>query len=193
MPLRSSCSQNTLGIGRFREGAVFVGEISFAAVELELAVGAEGDHFLGSYCHLEDAGVEIADVDAVTLVVLGGQAQGVGFDPEVDVFGDEDGGDLGRTAVDAQGQGNNAAVGAIDAGTGVLAIAELGLGLVEDEGLSVAAYIERFLNADQAAEEELESLALEGLKSGDPIQAGPGYWEEKHRRLDERLKKTGTR
>ena len=63
----------------------------------------------------------------------------------------------------------------------------------EAEGLSVAAYIERFLKADQAAEEELESLALEGLKSGDPIQAGPGYWEEKHRRLDERLKKTGTR
>src|SRR4051794_24686135 len=31
----------------------------------------------------------------------------------------------------------------------------------EAEGLSVEAYIERFLKADQAAEEELESLALE--------------------------------
>ena len=63
----------------------------------------------------------------------------------------------------------------------------------EAEGLSVPAYVERLLNADQSAEEELESLALEGLNSGAPIDAGPGYWEEKHRRLDERLKKTGTR
>ena len=39
----------------------------------------------------------------------------------------------------------------------------------------------------------LEALAIEGLKSGDPMEIGPGYWEEKHRRLDERLKKTGTR
>jgi hypothetical protein len=63
----------------------------------------------------------------------------------------------------------------------------------EAAGLSVPAYVERLLNADQSAEEELESLALEGLNSGDAIEAGPGYWEEKHRRLDERLKKTGTR
>jgi hypothetical protein len=63
----------------------------------------------------------------------------------------------------------------------------------EAEGLSATAYIERLVNADQSAEEELERLALEGLNSGDPIEVGPGYWEEKHRRLDERLKRTGTR
>ena len=39
------------------------------------------------------------------------------------------------------------------------------------------------------AEEELESLALEGLNSGPALEIGPGYWEEKHRRLDERLTK----
>jgi uncharacterized protein YoaH (UPF0181 family) len=55
-------------------------------------------------------------------------------------------------------------------------------------GLSVEAYIERLINADQSAIEEIESLALEGLNSGDPIQVGPGYWEAKHRRLDESLK-----
>jgi hypothetical protein len=63
----------------------------------------------------------------------------------------------------------------------------------EAEGLTVPAYLERLVQADQTAEEELESLALEGVNSGDPIQVGPGYWEEQHRRLDERLKKTGTR
>jgi hypothetical protein len=63
----------------------------------------------------------------------------------------------------------------------------------EAEGLSVEEYVERLLKAEQSAEEELETLAREGLASGDPIQAGPGYWEEKHRRLDERLKRTGTR
>ena len=63
----------------------------------------------------------------------------------------------------------------------------------EAEGLSIAAYVERLVIADQAAEEELESLALEGLHSGPPIEIGPGYWEERHRRLDERLANTGTR
>ena len=58
-------------------------------------------------------------------------------------------------------------------------------------GLSVAAYVERLLKSDQSAEEELESLALAGLNSGDPIEPGPGYWEEKHRRLDDRLKTAG--
>jgi hypothetical protein len=63
----------------------------------------------------------------------------------------------------------------------------------EAEGVSVDAYLERLVRADQQAEDELEALAVEGLNSGDPIEAGPGYWDEKHRRLDERLKKTGTR
>jgi hypothetical protein len=63
----------------------------------------------------------------------------------------------------------------------------------EAEGLTVAAYVERLVNSDQAAEAEIESLSLEGLDSGDPIEIGPGYWEEKHRRLNERLTKTGSR
>jgi uncharacterized protein YoaH (UPF0181 family) len=69
----------------------------------------------------------------------------------------------------------------------------------EAEGLTIAAYIERLVDLDQSAVEELEGLALEGLNSGEPIEVDAGYWEEKHRRLDERLKgdarmkKTGTR
>jgi hypothetical protein len=58
----------------------------------------------------------------------------------------------------------------------------------EAEGLSIDAYVERLL----LSEEELECRALEGLQSGEPIEVGRGYWEEKHRRLDERLKKTGS-
>lgn len=60
----------------------------------------------------------------------------------------------------------------------------------EAEGLTVAAYVERLVKADETAEEELESLALEGLNSGHAIEAGPGYWEEKYRGLDERLTET---
>jgi hypothetical protein len=63
----------------------------------------------------------------------------------------------------------------------------------EAEGISMEAYLERLVSADQAAEEELEALALEGLNSGEPIEVGPGFWEEMHRELDERLKRTGTR
>ena len=49
---------------------------------------------------------------------------------------------------------------------------------VEAEGLTVSDYLERLVSADQTAEEELESLAHEGLNSGAPIKLGPGYWEE---------------
>ena len=61
------------------------------------------------------------------------------------------------------------------------------------EGLTVEAYVERLVRAEQLAEDELEALALEGLHSGEPIEIGPGYWEDKHRRLDERLNKTSAR
>ena len=62
----------------------------------------------------------------------------------------------------------------------------------EAEGLSVQAYVERLVQDDQAAIDELESLAIEGLHSGEPVSVGPDYWPEKHRRLNERLKNTGT-
>ncbi len=61
------------------------------------------------------------------------------------------------------------------------------------QGLTLEAYVERLVGTDQdarKAEAELEALALEGLNSGEPVEVGPGYWEEKHRRLDESLKKT---
>ncbi len=51
----------------------------------------------------------------------------------------------------------------------------------EAQGLSVEAYLESLVRADQQGTEELESLA------GAPIEVGPSYWQEKHLRLDERL------
>ena len=62
----------------------------------------------------------------------------------------------------------------------------------ETEGLSVEAYIERIARDDEQAEQELEALALEGLNSGESIEADDKYWEEKRRRLIERHQKTGT-
>ena len=58
----------------------------------------------------------------------------------------------------------------------------------DDEGLTVEAYLERLVRAEQSARDEVESMALEGLTSGPPIEAGAGYWEAKHRRLDESLR-----
>lgn len=57
----------------------------------------------------------------------------------------------------------------------------------EAAGLTITAYLERLVYSDRAAAEELETLALEGLDSGTPIEIGSGYWKEKHRLLDERL------
>src|SRR5208283_5251871 len=55
----------------------------------------------------------------------------------------------------------------------------------ESEGLTIEAYVERLVHAEQQAEDELEALALEGINSGNPMEVGPGYWEDKHRQLDE--------
>jgi hypothetical protein len=61
----------------------------------------------------------------------------------------------------------------------------------EAQGLTIETYLERLVRADQQGTDELESLALEGLNSGAPIEVGPSYWQEKHLRIDERLRKSG--
>lgn len=58
----------------------------------------------------------------------------------------------------------------------------------EAEGLTVEAYLERLVRTEQTAEDELQALAVEGLHSGQPLEVGPGYWETKHRELEERLR-----
>jgi hypothetical protein len=57
----------------------------------------------------------------------------------------------------------------------------------ESAGLTIDAYLERLVHSEQAAEQELETLALDGLNSGAPIEVGSGYWKEKHRLIDERF------
>ena len=49
-------------------------------------------------------------------------------------------------------------------------------------------YIQTLLQDDRErkAEGKIETLLLEGLNSGDPIETSPEYWEEKRRRLIER-------
>jgi antitoxin ParD1/3/4 len=48
-------------------------------------------------------------------------------------------------------------------------------------------YIQTLVQDDRKrkAGESIETLLLEGLNSGDPIEATPEYWEEKRRRLIE--------
>lgn len=58
----------------------------------------------------------------------------------------------------------------------------------ELQGLTVEAYLQRLVQGNEDAINELEALAAEGLRSGEPIGPGPGYWDEKHRQLDLRLK-----
>jgi len=57
----------------------------------------------------------------------------------------------------------------------------------------VDTYIERIARDDEQAKQELEALAMQGLNSGESIEAGEKYWEDKRRRLIERHQKTSTR
>jgi len=63
----------------------------------------------------------------------------------------------------------------------------------EAEGLTIQAYVERLARDDEAAEEELEALALEGLNSGQSIEASESYWDEKRRRIIDRYRNAGAR
>lgn len=54
---------------------------------------------------------------------------------------------------------------------------------------SVSEYIRELIRSDQTrkAEERIDALLLEGLSSGAPISSTPDYWDEKKRKLAERL------
>lgn len=63
----------------------------------------------------------------------------------------------------------------------------------EAAGVAVQTYLERIARDEEAAEAEIEALAIEGLSSGDSIDASPRYWEEKRQRLINRHRKPGSR
>lgn len=56
---------------------------------------------------------------------------------------------------------------------------------------SVSEYVRELIRADQKrrVEERIDALLLEGLDSGEPVPVTREYWEEKKRRLAERLGK----
>ena len=67
---------------------------------------------------------------------------------------------------------------------------------VKDSGYSTPSeYVRELLRQDQnrRAEQKLETLLLEGLNSGEPIEISPEYWESKRRQVVERhaARKTG--
>ena len=55
----------------------------------------------------------------------------------------------------------------------------------------VSEYICERIRADRKrnAQERIDTLLLEGLDAGKPVAVTPEYWEEKKRRLSERLGK----
>ncbi len=54
---------------------------------------------------------------------------------------------------------------------------------------SVSEYVRELIRSDQKRknEERVDALLLEGLDSGEPIPVTAEYWDEKKRRLIERL------
>jgi antitoxin ParD1/3/4 len=56
---------------------------------------------------------------------------------------------------------------------------------------SVSEYVRELIRADQKrkVEERIDALLLEGLDSGEPVPVTREYWEEKKRKLTERLGK----
>jgi antitoxin ParD1/3/4 len=61
----------------------------------------------------------------------------------------------------------------------------------EDGYSSSSEYIRDLIRADQRrkAEERIDSLLLEGIESGEPIPVSKEYWDEKKRKLTERMGK----
>lgn len=63
--------------------------------------------------------------------------------------------------------------------------------VIEGGYSSVSEYVRELIRADQKRKvsERIDTLLLEGLDSGAPISVTPEYWDEKKRRLTERLSK----
>jgi hypothetical protein len=59
----------------------------------------------------------------------------------------------------------------------------------EAAGVTVETYIERIALDDQAAEDELEALALEGLNSGESVRGDEQFWSERRQRVIDRHRK----
>lgn len=57
---------------------------------------------------------------------------------------------------------------------------------------SVSEYVRELIRADQRrkVEERIDTLLIEGLDSGEPIPVTADYWDEKKRKLTERLART---
>ncbi len=63
---------------------------------------------------------------------------------------------------------------------------------VQEDGYhSSSEYIRDLIRADQRrkAEDRIDALLLEGIASGEPISVSAEYWDEKKRRLAERMGK----
>lgn len=56
---------------------------------------------------------------------------------------------------------------------------------------STSEYVRELIRSDQRrkAEERIDALLLEGLDSGEPLSVSQDYWDEKKRKLTERLGK----
>jgi len=63
--------------------------------------------------------------------------------------------------------------------------------VLEGSYSSVSEYVRELIRTDQKrnAEQRIDALLLEGLDSGEPIPVTKEYWEEKKRKLTERLSK----
>jgi hypothetical protein len=81
-----------------------------AVDEFHAVVGAEAGHLFGAGESFEHAGIEVFDQDMIGFVVLGLESESIGFDAEVDVFGDEDGGLVRVLVLNVAGDIDDAAV-----------------------------------------------------------------------------------
>jgi hypothetical protein len=61
----------------------------------------------------------------------------------------------------------------------------------EAEGLTIEAYVELLIWVEEATNDRLVDLALEGINSGETVPADSGFWEERRRELEKRLNKVG--
>lgn len=52
-----------------------------------------------------------------------------------------------------------------------------------DAGITVETYLQRIADAEEDADKELETLALEGLNSGDSVEASESWWAERRQSL----------
>jgi len=171
-----ACECGVGGVVFVLEEDEFVG-VDAWEVEFELFIAEEGVDEVAGDGDFTPAGVEAFEIDFLCFEILGGDAEGVGFDAGVDVFGDED--DFFALTEEVEGAADDSVVWGVGGESGAEFLvfieddADAAMGLFDGDALGeVAGFAEAVEVSDDGSgvSAEVVVVGLEGVELLDDFE-----------------------